>query len=193
MRKIDQKPAPLFSKIAWGMGGLPEMLANNAILVLVYQIYNIELGLNPMWIGVALMISRILDAVTDPLMGNLTDNTRTKWGRRRPWILLGAVIMSVFFAMIWLIPPGLGQMGLFAWFATMTVLFYIGFTIFIIPFGALGLELELDYDLRTKLQVFRLFPSFAGGFVLPWLYKMTLSDCFAHETLATAVNGVRYV
>ena len=84
MMKMNQAAAPLFSKLAWGMGGLPEMLANNAILVLVYQIYNIELGLNPMWIGVALMISRVLDAITDPLMGNLTDNTRTKWGRRRP-------------------------------------------------------------------------------------------------------------
>lgn len=193
MTKTNRAAAPLHSKIAWGMGGLPEMLANNAILVLVYQIYNIELGLNPMWIGVALAISRVLDAITDPLMGNLTDNTRTKWGRRRPWIFVGAVLMSIFFAMIWLIPTGLGQMGLFAWFAATTVLFYIGFTIFIIPFGALGLELELDYDLRTKLQVFRLVPSFAGGFVLPWLYKITLADCFEHETLATAVNGVRYV
>ena len=72
-------------------------------------------------------------------------------------------------------------------------LFYIGFTIFIIPFGALGFELVLGYNERTKLQVYRLVPAYLGGFMLPWLYKLTLLDCFQHETLKTEVNGVRYI
>jgi len=192
MQKTDDK-VPVSQKIAWGMGGLPENLANNAILVMVYPIYQVALGLNPMWIGVALSISRVLDAITDPMMGNITDNTRSRWGRRRPWIFIGAILMSVFFALMWLIPTGFGEISLFVYFATMAVLFYIGFTIFIVPFGALGFELVLDYNERTKLQVYRLIPAYLGGLMLPWLYKLSLLDCFKHETLKTEVNGVRYV
>jgi glycoside/pentoside/hexuronide:cation symporter, GPH family len=193
MKHVDSKDAPLYSKIAWGLGGLSENLANCTILWLVYPIYNIALGLNPMWIGVAIGVSRFLDAITDPMMGNITDNTKSRWGRRRPWMFIGSILMSVFFALIWLIPAGCTGNALFAYLTIMMLLFYLGFTIFIIPYGALGFELVMDYNLRTGLQVYRLIPAVAAGLIMPWLYRLSLADCFKHETLKTEVNGVRYV
>jgi Na+/melibiose symporter-like transporter len=146
-----------------------------------------------MLIGVALSASRVIDAVTDPLMGNLTDNTRTRWGRRRPWIALGAVMMAVFFVLMWWAPAGLSPTLTFGWFAVTSILFYLGFTAFIIPYSGLGLELVEDYTGRTRLQIFRLVPAFAAGMLTPWLYKLALLDVFAGTSLPTEVNGMRYV
>jgi Na+/melibiose symporter-like transporter len=193
MDKDKTAKVPVNQKIAWGLGGFSENLANNAILTLAYPIYNVALGLNPMFIGIALAASRILDAVTDPVMGSITDNTESRWGRRRPWIFLGAIIMALFFFLVWIIPVGMGQTGNFIYFTVMCVLFFIGFTIFIIPYSGLGLEMVVDYDERTVLQTFRLVPAFIGGMMTPWLYKLSLLDIFQTEGMPTELNGIRYV
>lgn len=181
------------SKIAWGLGGFSENLSNNALVSLAYPIFEVGLRLNPMLIGVALSLSRVLDAITDPLMGNLSDNTRSRWGRRRPWIFLGAFIMAIFFAAIWWAPTGLSETGLFVWLAATSVAFYIGFTIFIIPYSGLGLELVTDYTERTRLQIFRLVPAFLAGMLTPWLYKFALLDVFESDVMPHEVFGMRYV
>ena len=188
---------PLGQKIAWGLGGFSENLSNNALVSLAYPIFEVGLRVSPMMIGVALSISRVLDAITDPLMGNLTDNTQSRWGRRRPWILLGGVLMALFFAAIWLPPLSLGPTGTFAWLAVTAVLFYLGFTIFIIPYSGLGLEMATDYTERTRLQIFRLVPAFIAGMATPWLYKLALLDVFVAPAKALGVPpeviGIRYV
>jgi len=189
----QEEKLPFHSKVAWGLGGFSENLSNNALVSLAYPIFEVGLKLNPMLIGVALSISRVMDAVTDPLMGNLTDNTKSRWGRRRPWIFVGALAMAVFFAAIWLVPSGLSEMGLFSWLAVTSVLFYLGFTVFIIPYSGLGLELVDDYTERTRLQIFRLVPAFLAGMLTPWLYKAALYDGFAIEGLLPEVAGMRYV
>ena len=194
-RKVMKKKheVPIRQKISWGLGGFAENLANNAILTLAYPIYNVALGMSPMFIGIALAVSRILDAITDPIMGNITDNTRSRWGRRRPWIFLGSILMALFFCLIWIIPTGLSETGNFIYLTLMAVMFFVGFTIFIIPYSGLGLELVVDYDERTVLQTFRLVPAFIGGMMTPWLYKLSLLDIFKHDTLPTELNGIKYV
>ncbi len=91
-------------KLVWGVGGFGENIANAAILSLVYPIFNVALGMSTIAIGMAMAISRILDAVIDPVIGNLTDNTRSRWGRRRPWMFAGSILMALCFAAIWFLP-----------------------------------------------------------------------------------------
>jgi Na+/melibiose symporter-like transporter len=99
-----------FKKFSWGVGGFGENIANSAILSLIYPIFNVALGLSPMAIGLGMSISRISDALIDPLIGNFTDQTWTRWGRRRPWMLGGAVLMALFFIMIWFLPAVVPQL-----------------------------------------------------------------------------------
>lgn len=188
----DQR-VPVGQKVAWGLGGFSENLSNNALLSLAYPIFEVGLKLNPMLIGIALSVSRVLDAITDPLMGNVSDNTKSRWGRRRPWIFLGAIVMSLFFAAIWLAPSNLSESGLFAWLAVTSILFYLGFTIFIIPYSGLGLEMAVDYGERTRLQIYRLVPAFVAGLVTPWMYKLALLDVFESGAIPREVVGIRYV
>ena len=115
--KPDKKTTrvPVSQKAAWGVGGFAENFANNAILQMVYPVFNIGYGLSPFMIGIALSISRVLDAFSDPPMGNWSDNSRTRWGRRRPFIFVGALIMTAFFAIMWFPPDGASKAVLFTY------------------------------------------------------------------------------
>ncbi|MBN2102874.1 MFS transporter [bacterium] len=97
----EKESLSIVQKAFWGIGGFAENLANNAFLTLSYPIFGVGMGISPFYIGLALSASRIIDAVTDPLMGNITDNTKSRWGRRRPWIFLGAILMSLTFMGVW--------------------------------------------------------------------------------------------
>ncbi len=110
----DSAPAdgalPVATKLAWGVGGFGENIANSAILSLVFPIFNVALGFSTVAIGLAMSLSRIIDAVVDPIIGNLTDNTRSRWGRRRPWMFVGSILMTLFFSAIWFLPSLLPEL-----------------------------------------------------------------------------------
>ena len=186
----SSSPPPLNfgRKLAWGVGGFAENLANNAILSLAYPIYNVTLGLSPVLIGAALALSRIFDAVTDPLMGSLTDRTRSRWGRRRPWIALGAAAMAFFFALVWMVGRHWPPPVMFGYLAVLSCLFYLGYTVFVIPYSGLGIELAQGYEERTGLMTFRLVPSFVASLITQWLYALT-----QHHRFVDPVQGVRWV
>jgi glycoside/pentoside/hexuronide:cation symporter, GPH family len=181
--------APLHEKALWGLGGFGENMANSALTSLVNAIYQVGYGLNPVVIGWVLASSRIFDALTDPWMGNLTDNTRSRWGRRRPYVVVGAIALAVSFAFLWLPPAGLGPRGIAIYLGLAAFLFYLAFTVFIIPYSALGLEMVTDYQARTRLFVFRLIPAFLGSLLVPTLYAAARSDLFGNNEMV----GMRYV
>jgi Na+/melibiose symporter-like transporter len=91
-------------KFLWGLGGFAENLANNALQTLAYPIFAVGMGISPGWVGTALSASRVVEVVTDPIMGNMTDNTKSRWGRRRPWIFVGGILMSILFAAAFFTP-----------------------------------------------------------------------------------------
>jgi len=101
---------PVKAKLAWGVGGFGENIANSAILSLVFPIFNVALGFSTLAIGLAMALSRIIDAVIDPMIGNLTDNTESRWGRRRPWMFVGSILMTLFFTAIWFLPTLMPQL-----------------------------------------------------------------------------------
>ena len=176
-------------KALWGMGGFGENMANNALHSLANAIYQVGYGLNPVTIGWALAASRIFDAITDPWIGNLSDRTRSRWGRRRPFVVVGAVLLAITFAFLWLPPAGLSKQGIAIYLTIAAFLFYLAFTVFVIPFSALGLEMVRGYQARTRLFIFRLLPAFIASLIVPTLYKFARSEYFGGNEML----GMRYV
>jgi len=96
-------------------------------------------------------VARAFDALTDPMMGWATDSTRTRWGRRRPWIMFGAPAAALSFYLMFSPPVGLTGANAAAWFATTYICYYLFHTVYIIPHNGLGAELTLDYNDRSML------------------------------------------
>jgi glycoside/pentoside/hexuronide:cation symporter, GPH family len=132
-------------KLAYGSGMISYGLMVNSYFQLVNPIFNIALGMNPAVIGMITAVSRLWDAVTDPVMGKISDNTRSRFGRRRPWILIGSLFTAVAFAAIWWFPRDYSNAFYISWLVVTTLMFYLGVTIFSVPYIALGMEMSPDY------------------------------------------------
>ena len=157
------------NKILYGSGSFADMTFQWTLIAFALPIFNQELGFSPIIIGLVLGITRIWDGVTDPVMGSISDNARTRWGRRRPFIGAGAVLCSIFFIIIWFVPEGLSDWQFFFYFLISSILFYTSFTVFSVPLYALGYEMSPDYHERTKMMGVRIFAnSFNGIILFPW-------------------------
>ena len=168
---------PLIQKLAYASG----MLANNlqaAALPAIMVILNLGLGMDPRWVGVIGFAPRILDALTDPMMGYISDNTRSRWGRRRPYIFIGAILAGIVFAGMWQVPTGLSDMFYVYFFFAAFVLFFLTYTVYATPFVAFGYEMTADYNERTRLHA---FANTAGQFAwlaIPWFWAFIASEQF---------------
>src|SRR3989339_625813 len=177
VEKIECKPiADKLSrgqKVSFGFGNVPNALTGNLATLLSMPIYSIALGVNEAYIGIGLMIAKILGSVIDPIMGFISDNTRTRWGRRRPFIALGAVACAAFFILL-LIPFSFlkGQAVLFIYFTIISVMLAASYTIYMVPYNALAFELSYDYDERTRLMVYRAFIGACAGLLTAWGYRL---------------------
>ena len=132
-------------KVGYGMGAMSTNLAVNSLSNMGNLIYNIGLGVSPEMLGIAQGIPRVIDAITDPLIGNMSDNSRSRFGRRIPYIMVGGILMGLVFSLLWMVPPDWGKQATLAYFLIMSCLFYIAYTIIEVPRGALGYEMTSDY------------------------------------------------
>jgi len=185
---------PFVQKISWSAGGITDQFMANGIGTLAQLIYNIGLGVPVVWIGWATTIPRIFDAFIDPFIGNSTDNARTRWGRRRPFIFVGAFLCAFFFAAVWMPPTKLSMMGLAVFFTLASMLYYFAYAIFIIPQNALGIELTPDYHERTRIQAWKLFMGSIGAIALGWMYPLAQNAFFCgseHTSVPKEIVGMR--
>jgi GPH family glycoside/pentoside/hexuronide:cation symporter len=157
-------------------------------------IYVNAMALDPKIIGLARSIPRLLDLFSDPILGHLSDNTRSRWGRRRPWMAAGAVLAAVIAIVMWY--PPLKARG---WLTTSYVvgmsvmLFTLGYSMFMIPYTAQGYELSTDYNERTHIFQWRLYAYAAIGFLGPWLLPLCLWLEGPMANVTRGVNGVHWV
>jgi Na+/melibiose symporter-like transporter len=128
--------------------------------------YSQVLGLNPALAGLAVLLSLIFDAVTDPLTGSISDSWRSRLGRRHGFMYAAAVPLGLAFYFVWSPPEGLGERGLFAWMLAWTVLTRGAMTLYHVPHMALGAELSSDYTERTRIVAYRNFFGFVGAAVV---------------------------
>ncbi len=143
-------------------------------------------------LGVTIALARALDAVTDPLMGWLSDRTRSRWGRRRPYLAVGAPLCAVSFWALFSPPESLGGAGAVIWFGSTFALYYLFHTVYVIPHVALGPELSLDYHERSTLYAMReafLVLGTLCAALVPGLLVHRLGDERAAFSIFAAVFG----
>ncbi len=141
----------LATRLAYGAPNFGLALVGVPILVYLPRFYSDVVGVPVMWIGVAFVAGRVIDALTDPLIGYLSDRSRSPKGRRRPWILWGCLPLAVLSVALFVPPAGLTGTPAMAWAGLVILCWFLAFTVVNVPYRALGPELTDDYDERTSL------------------------------------------
>jgi GPH family glycoside/pentoside/hexuronide:cation symporter len=161
--QVSTAPPMNFStKLAFGAGDLGAAITANVLVFFLMIFFTNVAGLPAGMAGSILMIGKISDAINDPIVGVLSDRTKSRWGRRYPWMIFGAIPFGILFFCQWVVPP-LGQWGLFAYYVAIGVLFNLGYTAINLPYTALTPELTQDYNERTSLNSFRFAFSIGGS------------------------------
>ncbi|HKI73773.1 MAG TPA: MFS transporter [Pseudomonadales bacterium] len=159
----NERLVPLSSKFAFGIGQYAEGLQNTGFGLFILFYYNQVLGLSGTLAGAALFIALVFDAVTDPIAGSLSDNFKSKLGRRHPFMYLSAIPLCLAFIGLFSPPKGLSEIELFGWLATFAVLTRGAMTLYHVPHLALGAELTEHHQERTRIVAFRQFFGTFGG------------------------------
>ena len=154
MNEISKEKSPsvgMDQKIAFGIG----MFANQmfpAILGIFMVVLVEDLGFNGWMWSAVFLFPRIFDAITDPLMGFISDNTKSKWGRRRQYVLVGGLIMGIAYIFMWQLFKEDTLEYNFWYFFLWSLVFYLGLTIFSVPYVAMGYEMSDDFHERTSIM-----------------------------------------
>lgn len=164
---------PLARQIAWGCGGAADNVLYNGLNTLLMPIFNVGMGLDAVKLGYIFGLPRFFDAVTDVVIGNVSDNARTRWGRRRPFIFAGVLLSALFMGLLFSAPMSLHGTAIYAYLFFASAFFYISYAIFVIPYSALGFELSSDYSERTRVLAWRMYLGLVAGLGVPWLYKLS--------------------
>jgi glycoside/pentoside/hexuronide:cation symporter, GPH family len=180
---------PLSQKIAYGMGAVVTIVAVNSVVQLTNLVYVVGLGVSAVWIGYAQAFPRLWDALIDPFLGNISDNWRSRYGRRIPFLVVGGVLIGIAFWLLWTVPRDWSKEWMFGYFVVVSLFFYTVVPVYAIPHGALGLEMTDDYHEKTSLFAFASFVGNIGALTLPWVYFLANRPFFGGDI----VNGIKWV
>jgi glycoside/pentoside/hexuronide:cation symporter, GPH family len=160
---------PMGQKIAFGLG----MLANQMFpaMIGIFTVVLVEkLGFSGLLLGLTYFIPKFYDALFDLIMGYVSDNTKSKWGRRRQYVLAGAVILGFSFAFMWQLYAENGVTFNFIYFLLVSLIFYSGLTIFSIPYVAMGYEMSDDFHERTNIMATSQLIGQLAWVIAPWFW-----------------------
>jgi len=190
----EQPPSdkvPFREKITYALGGGAEIATSHVIGMMVYQVYSFNLEMTAATIGLVLMLFRLWDAFTDPLMGWISDNFRSRWGRRRPFMLIGAILGCCTYPLFWWAPREFSETATAIWMTLTGICFFTSFTIWSIPYQSMLLEMTPDYNERTRVAQWRAMVQNFGGGIVGWFWLLALlwKDPVTGE--GDAVEGMR--
>jgi GPH family glycoside/pentoside/hexuronide:cation symporter len=174
----SSEKVPLISKLAFGAGDVGPAVATAIMSFFLLYFFTDVARLSPAVAGVILLITKIWDSVNDPIIGMLSDRIKTRWGRRRPWFLFGAIPFGLTFFLL-LQVPAMGEAGKFWYYLIVSLALDTAFTVVNVPYTALTPELTRDYDERTSLNSFRFAFSIGSGLIA----------AVAHPTIVNAVKA----
>ena len=160
---------PFGQKMAFGSGHLVLNLLPGALAVFMFFLVT-AFGMDPWLAGLLGGLPRIFDAITDPIMGFISDNTKSKWGRRRPYIFVGAILSGILFALLFQLSEDNSVMFNFWYFLLMSLLFLVGNTMYATPLVGLGYEMTTDYNERTRLMAFANTVGQIAWMLVPWFW-----------------------
>ncbi len=160
----DSEKLSFWTKFVYGSGDLGTAISAALRGFFLFFFFTDVARLDPALAGVILLGNRVWDAVNDPIVGWLSDRTNTRWGRRRPWLLWGAVPFGLLFFAVWLVPP-FSTTGLFIYYFIVLLLLDTTYTVINVPYSALTPELTYDSDERTSLNSYRFIFSVSGALV----------------------------
>jgi GPH family glycoside/pentoside/hexuronide:cation symporter len=153
---LPEDRVPLSQKLGYGLGSFHDMWGHWLYPGLAFPVFNIYLGMSPAKVSLALFLNRIFDAVWDPVFGWLSDNTRTRFGRRRPYILVGSTLAGLALPFLFFVRPGWSDGSYFAFMLASSAIFIPMMCCFYTPYQSLGAELTPDYYERTRVFGYRL-------------------------------------
>lgn len=168
MSKSEPRPAdvlPFRTRLLYGSGTIAFGIKDHGFNALLMLFYNQVVGLPAAWVGSAIMIAMVADALFDPLLGQYSDNVRTRWGRRHPFMYAAALPIALFYLLLWT-PPEMAHGAQFAWLVATAILVRFSISLYEIPSTALLAEFTSDYDERTKLVAARYFFGVCGGIAM---------------------------
>ena len=177
---------PIVQKAAFGAGHLVNNLMPGALGIFMFFLLT-AFGMDPFLAGLLGGLPRLFDAITDPIMGFISDNTKSRFGRRRPYIFVGAIVSGVLFALLWQLDAENSQMYNFFYFLGFSLLYLIGNTIFATPLIGLGYEMTSDYNERTRLMAFSQTLGQVAWMIVPWFWVIIANP----NLFETQAEGVR--
>jgi GPH family glycoside/pentoside/hexuronide:cation symporter len=201
------KSCSLPQMFVYGLGECANSLVMNGVFGFAMLFFTKALGLDPTWAGFAMAVSIVWEAISEPVMGHLSDNTRSRWGRRHPYMLAGGMLMAVCSYMIWFVPVAFrsSPLSLLGYVIAINLLLRTGLTMFFIPYMALGFEMCSDYQGRTRLQSVRQILNMAANLAGPamaWsmffqdhggIRGTTVAENYLHMGTLFAISTVVFV
>ncbi|MDF1845142.1 MAG: MFS transporter, partial [Rubripirellula sp.] len=184
--EITKGPVPMGQKIAFGFGMLANQMFPAALGVFLVVLVQ-DLGFPPLAWGFIFFAPRAFDAITDPIMGFISDNTKSRWGRRRQYVFLGSLILAVSYIAMWQLYRENGLYFNFIYFMVCSLVFYLGLTIFSVPYVAMGYEMSDDFHERTSIMAVAQFIGQWAWVIAPWFWVILYDPAW----FPNADTGVR--
>lgn len=192
---LEKDKVPILQKSAFGAGHLVLNLLPGSLAIFMFFLLT-AFGMDPFLAGLLGGLPRIFDAITDPIMGFISDNTRSRFGRRRPYIFIGAILSGIFFILLWQLDENNSQTFNFWYFLIMSMVFLVGNTMFATPLVGLGYEMTSDYNERTRLMAFANTMGQIAWMIVPWFWVLIAnqnlfeSQAVGVRQLSVAVGGI---
>ncbi len=162
---------PFVQKLAFGLGHFVNNLLPGALGIFMFFLLT-AFGMDPFLAGLLGGLPRLFDAITDPIMGFISDNTKSRWGRRRPYIFIGAIMSGLLYMLLWNMDEANGSTYNFWYFLIFSLLYLVGNTTFSTPLIGLGYEMTSDYNERTRLMAFSQTLGQVAWMIVPWFWVL---------------------
>lgn len=186
---IPTPPLPWHTRVFYGMGAMAFGIKSNGFDYFLLAFYSQVVGLDPRLVGLALFISLLFDAVSDPLVGYWSDNLRSRWGRRHPFMYGAAIPVALCFFLVWMPPESFSDTETFWYLLCLSVLIRTSITFFETPNIALAPELTQDYNDRSRLISYAHFFAWSGGNFMNIAMLFIVFPLFVTGSMSEAVSS----